>query len=82
MRISRLLNMAALSDVGGGFFNTSESCSCVELMEDNGVTTGPTLGAGFLLSSIGMVGAIQAFYNEKWLNLVEPDIFVCIYTYI
>lgn len=57
MRISRLLNMAALSDVGGGFCNTSESCSCAELVEDNGVTSGPSLGAGFLLSSIGIVGS-------------------------
>lgn len=65
--------------MGGGFFNTSESCSCAELMEDNGVTSGPSLGAGFLLSSIGMVGVIQAFHNKKWLNLVELDIYVYIH---
>lgn len=68
--------------MGGGFFNTSESCSCVELMGANGVTSGPSLGAGFLLSPIGMGGVIQANYIEKWLDLVELIyVFIHIYVY-
>lgn len=48
--------------------------AAAERMEDTGVTSGPSLGAG--------VGVIQAFHNKKWPNLVELDIYVYIHLYM